>query len=78
MTGQALRQAYQVRNYACLGCPIGCGRELIDFKPGVNVDGPEYETAIAFGPLCMNVDLDSIIRANHLCNMHGIDTLSPG
>jgi len=76
ITGQALRQAYTVRNYACLGCPIGCGRELVDFKPGLNVDGPEYETAVGFGPLCMNTDLDSIVRANHLCNCHGIDTIS--
>ncbi|MDI6754054.1 MAG: aldehyde ferredoxin oxidoreductase family protein [Thermodesulfobacteriota bacterium] len=78
VTGQALRQAYLVKNYACLGCPIGCGRELMDFKPGMNVDGPEYETAVAFGPLCLNTDLDSIIRANHLCNTHGIDTISTG
>jgi aldehyde:ferredoxin oxidoreductase len=78
VTGQALRQAYTVHNYACMGCPIGCGRELVGFKPGLNVDGPEYETAVAFGPLCMNTDLDSIVRANHLCNMHGIDTISAG
>jgi aldehyde:ferredoxin oxidoreductase len=78
VTGQALRQTYTVHNYACLGCPIGCGRELVDFKPGLNVDGPEYETAAAFGPLCLNTDLDSIVRANHLCNTHGIDTISAG
>lgn len=78
ITGQALRQAYTVHNYACLGCPIGCGRELVDFRPGLNVDGPEYETAVAFGPLCLNTNLDSIIRANHLCNRHGVDTISAG
>ena len=78
ITGQALRQAYTVHNYACLGCPIGCGRELVEYQPGLNVDGPEYETAVAFGPLCMNTDLDSIVRANHLCNVHGIDTISAG
>lgn len=76
VTGQTLRQTYNVRNYACLGCPIGCGRELVDFKPGLNIDGPEYETAVGFGPLCQNADLDLIVRANHLCNTHGIDTIS--
>ncbi len=76
VTGQALRQAYTVRNYACTGCPIGCGRELIDYKPGLNVDGPEYETTVGFGPLCQNTSLDVIVRANHLCNVHGIDTIS--
>jgi aldehyde:ferredoxin oxidoreductase len=79
VTGQALRQAYAVEYAACLGCPIGCGREVRGFRPDLDpIHGPEYETAIAFGPLCMNFDLDSIIRANHLCNAHGIDTISAG
>jgi aldehyde:ferredoxin oxidoreductase len=78
VTGQALRQKYSVANYACRGCPIGCGRQLKEFKPGLDVDGPEYETAAAFGPLCMNTDFDSIIEANHLCNVQGIDTISAG
>ena len=78
VTGQALRQNYSVANYACRGCPIGCGRDLKEFKPGLDVDGPEYETTVAFGPLCMNTDFDSIIEANHLCNAHGIDTISAG
>ena len=78
VTGQTLRQKYTVSNYACLGCPIGCGREIKNFKPNVNIDGPEYETAIAFGPLCLNTDFDSIIEANHLCNTYGIDTISAG
>ncbi|MCX7981588.1 MAG: aldehyde ferredoxin oxidoreductase family protein [Syntrophales bacterium] len=79
LTGQALRQKYVVENYACVGCPIGCGREVKNFRPGIDsVDGPEYETTIAFGPLCMNFDFDSIIEANYLCNAHGIDTISLG
>jgi aldehyde:ferredoxin oxidoreductase len=79
VTGQALRQAYAVENYACLGCPVACGREVKNFGPGRDtIDGPEYETAVAFGPLCMNSDLDTILQANHLCNVHGLDTISTG
>ena len=79
VTGQALRQAYAVESAACLGCPIGCGREVRGFRPDLDsIDGPEYETVAAFGPLCMNFDLDSIIQANHLCNAYGIDTISAG
>lgn len=78
VTGQSLRQNYTVVNYACAGCPIGCGREVKDFHGIGSVDGPEYETTMAFGPLCMNHDWDSIIRANHLCNSHGIDTIATG
>jgi aldehyde:ferredoxin oxidoreductase len=79
VTGQALRQSYTVENYACLGCPIGCGRLIRNFTPELEqVDGPEYETTAVFGPLCMNFDLESIIRANHFCNAHGLDTISAG
>ncbi len=79
ITGQALRQAYTVTNYACHGCPIACGRVVRHFRKDLDeVDGPEFETTTAFGPLCMNYDLDSIVQANHLCNAHGIDTISAG
>jgi len=78
LTGEAFRQAYTIKNYACRGCPIGCGRLLKNFKPDLDVDGPEYETAAAFGPLCLNTDLASIVEANHLCNVHGLDTISTG
>ncbi len=79
LTGQALRQKYTIENFACLGCPIGCGREVKNFRKGLeNVDGPEYETVIALGPLCMNFDFDTIIEANYLCNSQGIDTISVG
>ena len=78
VTGQALRQVYTVTSHACYGCPVACGRLVKNFRKGVEVDGPEYETAVAFGPLCVNHDLDSIVEANHLCNTHGIDTISAG
>lgn len=79
VSGQAMRTNYAVENYACLGCPIGCGRTIKDFSEDIeSVDGPEYETVAAFGPLCMNTDLDTIIRANHLCNSYGMDTISAG
>jgi aldehyde:ferredoxin oxidoreductase len=79
VSGQTLRKTYSIENYACRGCPIGCGRKVRQFKPDVeSVDGPEYETVGAFGPLCLNHDLDTIIMANHLCNLHGLDTISTG
>jgi len=77
--GPAFRNRYRMGNYACSGCPIGCGRIIKDFTKEIKqVDGPEYETVGAFGPLCMNFDMDSIVMANHLCNAHGIDTISTG
>ena len=79
ISGQALRQRFSVEPYACQGCPIGCGRTVKDVGPDHHaVDGPEYETTGAFGPLCMNFDLDVIVEANHLCNVYGMDTISAG
>ena len=73
------RNQYNMSSYACSGCPIGCGRIIKNFRPDIKkVDGPEYETVGAFGPLCMNFDIDSVVMANHLCNSHGIDTISVG
>ena len=77
--GHEFRTVYNMSNYACSGCPIGCGRVIKDFSAEIKkVDGPEYETVGAFGPLCMNFDIDSVVMANHLCNAHGIDTISVG
>jgi len=78
LTGEAFRQNYTIKNHACRGCPVGCGRLVKGFDTDLDVDGPEYETAAAFGPLCLNTDLDSIVEANHLCNVHGLDTISAG
>jgi len=76
---KALKQKYTVTSIACSGCPVGCGRLTEYGKHGIDkVDGPEYQTATALGPCCMNFDLDSIIHANHLCNDYGIDTISTG
>jgi aldehyde:ferredoxin oxidoreductase len=77
--GHRFRTTYNMSNYACSGCPVGCGRVIKDFSAEIKkVDGPEYETVAAFGPLCMNFDIDSVVMANHLCNAHGIDTISVG
>jgi aldehyde:ferredoxin oxidoreductase len=79
ISGQALRQQFIVENYACQGCPVGCGRQVKNVSADMQrVDGPEYETTAAFGPLCMNFDLKTVIEANHLCNANGMDTISTG
>jgi len=80
ITGLALKEQYPVLSYACAGCTIGCGRTTIAQIDGkeVEVDGPEYETTAAFGPLCGIFDFKPIIKANHLCNLEALDTISCG
>jgi aldehyde:ferredoxin oxidoreductase len=80
LTGRALKEQYIVLKYACAGCPIGCGRRTLLEIDGneIEVDGPEYETTAAFGPMCGILDFKPIIKANHKCNLEGVDTISSG
>ncbi|MHA1148629.1 MAG: aldehyde ferredoxin oxidoreductase family protein [Promethearchaeota archaeon] len=80
ITGHALKEQYPVIKYACSGCTIGCGRTTIAEIDGkeVEIDGPEYETVAAYGPLCGITDFDPILITNHICNLEGVDTISSG
>jgi len=66
---------------SCRACPIGCGR-IVEVKEGEYAGlvgkGPEYETIAAFGPLCLNDNIEAIAKANDLCNRYGLDTISTG
>jgi len=66
---------------SCRACPIACGR-IIEVKEGKYAGlvgkGPEYETIAAFGPLCLNDNIEAIAKANDLCNRYGLDTISTG
>jgi len=42
------------------------------------VHKPEYETSAAFGMMLLNDNLESIIKANDICNRYGLDTISAG
>jgi len=80
LTGKTLREEYPVLDYGCAGCTMRCGKQTIIEHSGeeIKVDGPEYETVAAFGPLCGVFDSKDVILANHLCNIYGIDTISAG
>ncbi|MCL6612041.1 MAG: aldehyde ferredoxin oxidoreductase family protein [Peptococcaceae bacterium] len=79
VTGKKLREDFNVDFKACMGCAVACGRKTrLGGKYNLSVDGPEYESAVALGPLCGNYDLESITYAGHLCNLYGLDTISAG
>ncbi|MCQ2566840.1 MAG: aldehyde ferredoxin oxidoreductase family protein [Mogibacterium sp.] len=70
--------------YHCYSCPLGCGGKL-DIRKIKEAENefpethkPEYETIQAFGPLCINDDLDSILYLNELLNRAGMDSISAG
>lgn len=75
--GEKLVETYLVRNKACFGCPIGCGR-VTKLPNGESGEGPEYETSWAFSANCGIDDLVAVIQANYICNKMGLDTISTG
>jgi aldehyde:ferredoxin oxidoreductase len=77
-----LKSNYLTRRSTCFGCPMAdWGHAIIKegpYKLAEEAHIPEYETASAFGPYCMNTNYESIIKCNDICNRNGIDTISTG
>jgi aldehyde:ferredoxin oxidoreductase len=71
---------YTLRNKGCFACPIRCGRVTrVESGPHAgDLEGPEYETLDALGPMCGIDDPEAIIHANRVCNDLGLDTISAG
>jgi aldehyde:ferredoxin oxidoreductase len=71
---------YDVASYGCFGCPVACGglQRIASGPYVVESHKPEYETLAAFGSMCLNDNVESIIYLNHLCNEFGLDTISAG
>jgi len=73
---------YKLNSYGCHACPVRCGA-IIQVKEGPfatkgEVHRPEYETLAALGALCLNDSVESVIRANEICNLYGLDTMAVG
>ena len=79
--GSAVAEKILKKRKACYACPVAC-------KPEVEIShtkyametgpGPEYETIGAFGSMLLNLDLNSISKANEVCNRLGMDTITCG
>ncbi|MEM4649911.1 MAG: aldehyde ferredoxin oxidoreductase C-terminal domain-containing protein, partial [Candidatus Bathyarchaeia archaeon] len=70
---------YLVKNRACFGCMQACGR-VSQVKEGPFATpvygGPEYETTAGFTTFMLQKDIEPVIKANYLCNIYGLDTIS--
>lgn len=70
-----------VKNGTCYACAVACKR-VAESKEGAfrfeKGPGPEYETVACFGTMCSNSNVESIGKANDLCNRYGMDTISCG
>ena len=81
ISGTVVAEKMLVKLKPCYLCPFSCGRE-VEIKEGPykikNAAGPEYETAAAFGSMCLNSNIESIAFINDYCNKMGVDTISTG
>jgi aldehyde:ferredoxin oxidoreductase len=73
---------YKLKDYGCHACPLRCGA-LVQVKEGAfstkeEVHRPEYETLAALGALCLNDQVEAVIKANEICNLYGLDTIAVG
>ncbi|OGN95087.1 MAG: hypothetical protein A2Y89_06580, partial [Chloroflexi bacterium RBG_13_51_18] len=68
--------------HGCWHCPVACRGSLKEgvgeYKYPAGTKRVEYETAAAFGAMCLNNNAEAIIMASHICNYYGIDTISAG
>jgi aldehyde:ferredoxin oxidoreductase len=78
LSGWSFREHEWVKDYACFGCPIACGKYTRPLDDGIVIEGPEYETIFAFGPNCAIRDRQAITRLNWWCDEFGLDTISAG
>lgn len=81
ISGETLASKYLVKRRPCWGCQIACGRVTrVQFGPYqvLYTEGPEYESIWALGNDTGVMDLEAVIKANHLCDELGMDTISMG
>ncbi|MDZ7761920.1 MAG: aldehyde ferredoxin oxidoreductase family protein [Desulfovermiculus sp.] len=66
----------------CYMCSVACKRAVKSDDPQFPLDprfgGPEYETLGSMGSNLCNSNIKSIGRANQICNLVGMDTISAG
>ena len=82
ISGERMAKTVLKDRDTCFGCVVRCKRvvEITEgsFKADPRYGGPEYETLATMGSYCGVSDLAAICRANQLCNMYGMDTISCG
>jgi aldehyde:ferredoxin oxidoreductase len=77
----ALAETYLIKTTGCYRCPLNedrYSRVTEGEYAGVEVGGPEYSTAAAFGSAVGNDNLAAILKANDICNRYGLDTIDTG
>ncbi len=76
VSGESIRKQILEKPEGCWNCPIRCGRlTRVGDQHG---KGPEYESVVLLGPTTGIFDLEIVTKANYMCNLLGLDTISTG
>ncbi|HJR05316.1 MAG TPA: aldehyde ferredoxin oxidoreductase C-terminal domain-containing protein, partial [Methylomirabilota bacterium] len=81
ISGEEMHAHFHDKDTTCLKCPVACGKQyaIPDGElAGLKAKMPEYETIFAFGSMLGNGHAASLARANDLCDLLGLDTISMG
>ncbi len=78
ISGETMAETILKERDTCYACTVRCKRVVETEQVDPRFGGPEYETIATFGSYCGVDDLEAIARANQLCNLYGMDTISCG
>jgi len=81
ITVETMLAEHGTRNELCPPCVMKCVKRNFVFKgrhKGLEIEGPEYETAYVFGGLCEIKDFSEIMWLNDICDRLGVDSMTAG
>jgi len=81
ITVETMLAEHGTRNELCPPCVMKCVKRNFVFKgrhKGLEIEGPEYETAYVFGGLCEIKDFSEIMWLNDICDRLGVDSITAG
>jgi aldehyde:ferredoxin oxidoreductase len=71
-------EARKFEKGTCSQCAFACKLPTRDEETGLETEGPEFETVMAFGSNAGVDDLRSVMKSNDLCDEFGLDAISCG
>jgi aldehyde:ferredoxin oxidoreductase len=81
ITVETMLAEHGTETHICPPCTFKCVKHNKVFKgrhKGLEIEGPEYETAYVFGGLCEIDDFAEIMWLNDICDRLGVDTMTAG
>lgn len=79
--GEAMLKTVSAGKRSCPGCPIGCRRVVKaegPYQVSPEYSGPQFESVAALGSTLLLGNPFVLAKANELCNLYGLDTISTG